>query len=286
MAENNKALERAGQNPPIRAYFANADDLVASIHSDSGGGLQLGKYTGAWLNFPTTREAVQAMLKEIGVDGVNHKSYYACVYKTDIQIFDERLPVGADIDELNMLAAKVRAMTGEQQDVFATAMYAGRHCGSVAEIINVTENMKLFDVQPCYGIEQYAEFLKGLGRDEHGAAIGRLENTNEEGLCALPSYIDRLEKYFDAEAYARDMVKAENGVFTDWGYLTESEGFTEIYKGTVPPEYRVFAYPEPEPRERPSALDRLAAAKDAVARADAEKPPADRAAEKSPGAEL
>jgi hypothetical protein len=285
MADNNEALERTGQKPPIRAYFANADDIVASIHSNPGGELQLGQYTGAWLNFPATRDAVQAMLKEIGVDGANHKSYFACVYKTDIQIFDERLPVGADIDELNFLAARVEAMTGQEQDVFATAMYAGRHCGSVAEIINVTENMKLFDVQPCYDIEQYAEFLKDLGRDEHGAAIARLENTNEEGLCALPSYIDRLEKYFDTEAYARDVVAAENGVFTDWGYLTESEGFAEIYKGVVPPQYRVFAYPEPEPKERPSALGRLAAAKDAVAKADAEKPPADRT-EKSPGAEL
>jgi hypothetical protein len=269
--------ERSGPKPPIRAYIVNEDDL-ASMFGDIDR-MRNREYKGVWLDFPTTREAVQAALMEIGVDGVQHGAFTLNKFETDIGALRQRLHIGADIDEINYLAHRLQNEVSPQNlAVFAAVMESGRHCERLRDIINVTENLDCFYIQPAYSLEQYADFLKDLGRDEHGAVIARLENTNEEGLCALPSYIDRLEKYFDAEAYARDVVAAENGVFTESGYLTEHGEFVELYNGrhdmeieSVMPDTRLL---ERKLEERPSALDRLAAAKDTVAKADAEKPAA------------
>jgi hypothetical protein len=282
VTEQPKAPEHAGRNATIRAYIANVDDMAAMLSNPDR--LRSGEYAGAWLDFPTTKETVQAALKEIGVDGVTHKSYVACNYKTALEMLYERLPIGADIDELNLLAAKVDALTGQEQEDFTTIMYAERHCGSVAEIINVTENISLFDVQPTHDVEDYGAFLKDMGCDDHAEGFGKITESDDPDVRGLAAYIEHLVKYFDAAAYGRDIAEQENGVFTDWGYLTEKDGFQEVYKGVVPPEHRVFAYPERSPQERPSAIDKLTAAKEAVARADAEKPAAPK--DKSPGAEL
>jgi hypothetical protein len=284
VAEQPKAPEYAGRNATIRAYIANVDDMAAMLSNPDR--LRSGEYAGAWLDFPTTKEAVQAALKEIGVDGVTHKSYVVCNYKTELETLYERLPIGADIDELNLLAIKVDALTGQEQEDFTTIMLANRHCGSVAEIINAVENISLFDVQPVYSLEQYAEFLADCGSDGHAEAMERLSMFQEPEMRELVEYIGRLEKHFNAESYAREVVAQEDGVFTDWGYVAETDGFKEVYKGVVPPEYRVFAYPERSPQERPSAIDKLAAAKEAVARADAEKPQRDKQPGKTPDAEL
>ena len=69
----------------------------------------LGKYNegrlmGAPLNFPTTTEEVQALLKRIGVDGVRYEEIFITDFESDILGLYDHLGEYESIDELNHLA--------------------------------------------------------------------------------------------------------------------------------------------------------------------------------------
>ncbi len=58
---------------------------------------------------------------------------------------------------------------------------------------------------------------------------------------------EHIQNYFDYEAYGRDVRINEGGVFAPGGYVSVvPEGFKEYYHGPqdIPPEHRIFAYPE------------------------------------------
>ena len=151
-------------------------------------------------------------------------------------------------------------------ETFVAVMESGRHCESLTDIINVTENMDCFYLQPSYSAEMYGEFLATMAQDEFGGVIERLEHSPDPDMRELAGYIARLEKHFDSAAYGRELVQSENGVFTDSGYLTEINPgeYVDLYSGHHDVEYPVFAYPEREPAARPSVMDKLAAAKESV----------------------
>lgn len=274
---------RIEQKPPIRAHIANADD-VAAMFSDINR-LKDGNYSGAWHNFPTTTEKIQAALKEIGVDGVKHKAYYITDYETDIPGLREHMPVNANIDELNYLAVKRSGMGDFELDTFCAALEYSVFRDGLADIINTAENLHCFDLQPAYSEAEYGKFLSDMESDSFGIQIEMLEESDKLADRELAAYIYLLEKHFNTESYGCEKVKEEGGCFTKHGYLIKRKALQDIYIGlkNIPAEYRVSV--PPNPQERPSALDRLAVAKNAVARTDAEKPPADRAV-KSSGAEL
>jgi hypothetical protein len=229
---------------PIRALILNN---AAIPFAESG---LLGENApGVWLSFPTTAEKFKSALAEIGVESARYMAYTFGKFDTCIPCLRNKLRRVADANEINLLASKLAVMPEDSMETFRAVILSGRHCGSLMDIVNITENIGLFYVQPAFSVKMYGEFLRDLGK------------------------VDDLS---DATAYARGVVKAENGVFTAAGYLTEESGFKRVHK-TVPPEYRVAALPEAKekmPAERPSALDKLTAAKEAVSSTDAVKPAA------------
>jgi hypothetical protein len=152
-------------------------------------------------------------------------------------------PDGLRLDELNYLAAKIRGLDEEVRDTFGAVIEAKRHCGSVAEIINITENLGSFYLQPAYSAEQYGEFLVNTARDEYAELFHGLEYSSDPLKNAFAAHIDRLEASVNAESYGKYAAAEERGVFTEYGYLTESDGFRKIYRGpeNIPAEFRVFA---------------------------------------------
>jgi hypothetical protein len=150
--------------------------------------------------------------------------------------------------ELNYLAEKISSLSVDEIETFCAALDAGRHAQSVAELINLTENLGRFDVQPAFGERQYGEFLLEIEGDACGEAIARLAQSGDMQDRALAKYIASLEKHVDKAAYGHDAVKREGGAFTRHGYLTESgSDFKTVYRGLedIPEKYRLF--PEPEP---------------------------------------
>jgi len=134
-----------------------------------------------------------------------------------------------NLDELNYLASKLDEMSQSEYAQFQAGMELGDHCGSLQEIINLTENLDCYEIYP--DIEDYDD----LGR----YYIEELE------VMRIPEH---LQNYINYEAYGRDVAIDENGTFTDQGYVRDTgNSFHEYYdgeRGSIPEEYRVMTFQE------------------------------------------
>ena len=68
-----------------------------------------------------------------------------------------------NLDELNYLASKLDEMDQGDYARFQVGMEMGDHCGSLQEIINLTENLDCYEIYP--DIEDYLTLLKQQGQD-------------------------------------------------------------------------------------------------------------------------
>lgn len=264
-------LEHLQRDSVIKAYIANAEEY------------EKGNLIGIWQPLPTTKDEFSRTLDAIGV---HNGDYIADDFETTIPGLEKHLSYSFNIDEVNYLSAKLTEMQDWEQEAFSAVMFSGRHCDSVMDIINVVENIDLFDANQSRNAKEFGEILADIGYDLHNQTVKRLEAVGNQEEKELAEYVRHLENYYDATAYANKVVKEENGVFTEGGYLRELDGFKDVYMGIVPPKYRVFVYPQPKLQERPSALHKLFDAKKAVTIADAEKVMTDKKASKSTGPEL
>jgi len=194
----------------------------------------LGRYNegcldGEYLKLPATKEQVQGLLKRIHVDGVQYEETFITDYEIEISGLYDCFGEYESIDELNYLAALLEEMDNNELEKFKAAVEYGEYTGSVKDIINLAQNLDCYDYYP-----------------------GVFDNTDlgyyyidDLGMIDIP---DHVSMYFDYEAFGRDMVINEGGVFTNTGYIIMGGGFIEHYNGRddLPDEHRIFAYPEPE----------------------------------------
>ena len=142
-----------------------------------------------------------------------------------------------NLDELNYLASKLDEMSESEYAQFQAGMEMGDHCGSLQEIINLTENLDCYEVYP--DIHDYDD----LGR----------YYIEELDVMQVPEH---LQNYIDYEAYGRDVALEENGTFTDQGYVRDTgDSFHEYYdgeRGSIPDEYRVMTFQDDLPEEEKS----------------------------------
>jgi len=193
------------------------------------------------------------------------------------------IPVDADKLEIAYLAAKIEDLDAEQRSIFNAVTEMGWQCGSVAEIINLTETLDCFELHPALGEEMYGDFR--IEYDWGGCVdvINRLEKSEDPEECALAKYVARLNRAFDAGMYGHHAVKEVDGVFTSHGMIT-TDGSGEprtVYKDTqdIPAEF-LQSIPAPKAREntngnvrkeertalgdKPSVLAEIAEARDAA----------------------
>lgn len=185
-----------------------------------------GHLVGETLHFPTNTEEVQSLLKRIGVDGVRCQEYFIISFDSDILGLYDYLGEYENIDELNHLAHLLKELSPSERETLEAVMDSGQHCGSVQDLINLTQNLDCYDLHP------------GVDNEE---MLGRLYVEDMESL-EVP---DNIKPYFDFEAYGRDISINENGHFAPGGYVTKvSDDFREVYHGPqdIPAEHRVFAY--------------------------------------------
>ena len=207
----------------------------------------LGKYNegelvGEWVKFPTTAEELKEVFKRIGIGqkddfGQPYEEWFITDYDCYVDGLYSKLGEYENLDELNYLASKLDEMSESEYAQFQAGMEMGDHCGSLQEIINLTENLDCYEVYPH--IEDYDD----LGR----YYIEELE------VMQVPEH---LQNYIDYEAYGRDVAMDENGSFTDQGYVRDTgDRFCEYYdgeRGSIPDEYRVMAFQDDLPEEEKS----------------------------------
>ena len=189
----------------------------------------MGIEVGTMVHFPTTTQELQAALAKIGIDGKRYSEVFFTSFDSDVLGLYDHLYECENIDELNELGhalLEVRDKGG--LETFEAALVLGNHTRSVKDLINLTQNLDLY------------RFYPDISDDE---GLGRLY-ADELGTIDIPEHI---QNYFDYEAYGRDVRINEGGVFAPGGYVSAvPEGFKEYYHGPqdIPPEHRIFAYPE------------------------------------------
>ena len=200
-----------------------------------------GRLVGETLKFPATTEEVQALLKRIGVDGVRYEEIFITSFDGDVLGLYDYLSEYENLDELNHLAHLLSELDQGELETLEAVLNKGDHTSSVADIINLVHNLDCYDLHP------------GVSDDE---TLGRIY-VEDMGLLEVP---ENLINYFDFEAYGRDMRLNEGGHFAPGGSLTQvSNNFVELYHGIedIPPEHRVFAYPQLSIREQMAAYKEI-----------------------------
>ena len=200
----------------------------------------LGKYNegvvaGEPLTFPTSPQAVQALLKEIGVDGIRYEEIFIACYDFGSGLPELQGCLGEyeSLDELNHLACLLSALSPDDRTKFEAALNIGTHTADLADVINLAENLDCFEFYPDIENEE------DLGR-----------HFTED--LAIPA---ELKGYIDYEAYGRDVSINEGGHFAPGGYIVQTGDVKEIYHGIedIPKEHKVFALPRLSIREQMAA---------------------------------
>ena len=222
-------------------YSYNKDYPFAAFITNLGK-YNEGELVGEWVKFPTTAEEMKEVFKRIGIGqrddfGQPYEEWFITDYDCYVDGLYSKLGEYESLDELNYLASKLDEMSDSEYAQFQAGMEMGDHCGSLQEIINLTENLDCYEVYPH--IEDYDD----LGR----YYIDELE------VMQIPEH---LQNYIDYEAYGRDVAMDENGSFTDQGYVRDTgDRFCEYYdgeRGSIPDEYRVMTFQDDLPEEEKS----------------------------------
>ena len=222
-------------------YSYNKDYPFAAFITNLGK-YNEGELVGEWVKFPTTAEEMKEVFKRIGIGqrddfGQPYEEWFITDYDCYVDGLYSKLGEYENLDELNYLASKLDEMSDSEYAQFQAGMEMGDHCGSLQEIINLTENLDCYEVYPH--IEDYDD----LGR----YYIEELE------VMQIPEH---LQNYIDYEAYGRDVAMDENGSFTDQGYVRDTgDRFCEYYdgeRGSIPDEYRVMTFQDDLPEEEKS----------------------------------
>ena len=222
-------------------YSYNKDYPFAAFITNLGK-YNEGELVGEWVKFPTTAEELKEVFKRIGIGqrddfGQPYEEWFITDYDCYVDGLYDKLGEYESLDELNYLASKLDEMSNSEYAQFQAGMEMGDHCGSLQEIINLTENLD------CYEIYPHIEDYDDLGR----YYIEELE------VMQVPEH---LQNYIDYEAYGRDVAMDENGSFTDQGYVRDTgDRFCEYYdgeRGSIPDEYRVMAFQDDLPEEEKS----------------------------------
>ena len=222
-------------------YSYNKDYPFAAFITNLGK-YNEGELVGEWVKFPTTAEEMKEVFKRIGIGqrddfGQPYEEWFITDYDCYVDGLYGKLGEYENLDELNYLASKLDEMSDSEYAQFQAGMEMGDHCGSLQEIINLTENLDCYEVYPH--IADYDD----LGR----YYIDELE------VMQIPEH---LQNYIDYEAYGRDVAMDENGSFTDQGYVRDTgDRFCEYYdgeRGSIPDEYRVMTFQDDLPEEEKS----------------------------------
>lgn len=244
-------LEHSRRDGEIRAFIVNADRLAE------------GDYVAAWHPFPCTAGEMAATLKEIGIDGERYADFTIEDYSAKVPGLAMHLPANADLNELNCLAVKLEGMNMGQRETFAAAVDARLHTDNLRSLLNLTENLESYTLNPAALNEQSLGLIEfEAERDLANAALGALEASTFADADAVLRYIEVLEPHFNAEHYGKALHLAGNGLFTENGYLEKSGIPFEIsYLGNehIPVENRVYEYIRKPPLLHPERVEYVVA---------------------------
>lgn len=166
----------------------------------------LGKYVegclmGEWVKLPVNKDKLQDVLTRIGIDGQQYEEYFISDYES---LFSNlHISEYSSIQELNELAEKIDGLAACDYDKLG-AVLESESCMTVAEILEIIDQLDSFDL---------------LSEVEDDEALG--EYYAEVG-CIFHNIPDSIQRYFDFEAYGRDIRLELNCCFTSYGLVVDN----------------------------------------------------------------
>ena len=206
----------------MRKFYGVGEDVPFQVYLTP---LDNEKTTGEWVSLPTTPEHLRDVFArlEIGPSDWNITNVECNVYGIRETVWQCN-----SLDELNYLAAKLDELDAASIGTYQSLIEIDKHCDSVPELINLTDNLDCYDVEPeIYSYDDLARYVL-FDRDSHSYNRSTLE---------------MLEDYIDYEGFGRSVADGEDGTLAENCYISPSGStFVEIYDGnpaTIPEEYRV-----------------------------------------------
>lgn len=201
------------------------DFSVISVFITNLGKYNEGELVGEWLTLPTTSEQVNLCLKRIEIDGYNYEEFFFTDYESTINGVSDHISEYSNLNELNYLASKLEELSNDDIEIYEVAIELGCHVQSVADLINLVDNLDCFELLPDI-------------HDEYDLGYYWIE----ESGCYNLKELGNLVNYFDYEKYGRDVALEQSGTFCSSGYIYDTgESFIEDYDGKdVPEEYCVL----------------------------------------------
>jgi hypothetical protein len=183
------------------------------------------------IEHPADRETILDTLNKAGVNGTEGRIFYIDRLECEIPELVDVMPEYVEMDEMNYLAVKIAGMNDSERKLFAAVIADQLHCESLSALINLTENLGCFELQPVNSPGEYGEFLHGVRRKDFATALGQIEKSVDPSFKALAKYIDQLEKLVDFNSYG--LAHLDDGSeFKPFEYLVEDEdGYETIYLG-------------------------------------------------------
>lgn len=201
------------------------DFSVISVFITNLGKYNEGELVGEWLTLPTTSEQVNLCLKRIEIDVYNYEEFFFTDYESTINGVSDHISEYSNLNELNYLASKLEELSNDDIEIYEVAIELGCHVQSVADLINLVDNLDCFELLPDI-------------HDEYDLGYYWIE----ESGCYNLKELGNLVNYFDYEKYGRDVALEQSGTFCSSGYIYDTgESFIENYDGkSVPEEYCVL----------------------------------------------
>lgn len=134
-------------------YYDHDKDYPFAAFITNLGKYNEGELVGEWVKFPTTAEELKEVFKRIGIGqkddfGQPYEEWFITDYDYYVDGLYDKLGEYENLDELNYLASKLDEMSESEYAQFQAGMEMGDHCGSLQEIINLTENLDCYEVYP------------------------------------------------------------------------------------------------------------------------------------------
>ena len=123
---------------------------------------------------------------------------------------------------------------------------------------NLRQRETILPSEKAMSLKMQYEAIKHQGARGDSAEAGKLslESVGQRNGMSVKT----VQRYFDFEAYGRDVRINEGGHFAPGGYVFNNGGsFVERYHGMedIPPEHRIFAYPKLNIREQMAAYQEV-----------------------------
>ena len=165
----------------------------------------LGRYNegclmGEWVKLPVNTDKLQEVLDRIGINE-QYEEYFISDYET--LFANLHINEYSSLDDLNELAKRIEELTDYDYDKLGAVLEC-ESCMTIAEILEIIDELDSFDL------------LTDVDSDE---ALGEYY---AEACSIFHGIPDSISRYFDFEAYGRDIRLEANICYTSYGTVIDN----------------------------------------------------------------